>query len=217
MITVLVSVPLVTVVDPQVLLKATVKVVASEHVPLQFPAVGQLQPAVHEIELGVRLQLTEVKLLTTVSPPPVIVRLALLTPVTVIALLVDVVTSRIVFPAGVVKALRIPELANVKLVASTRVTVCPVEVAETAKVAPRSPVMVKFGTLETASLASGIVHVPIPLPVKLSVILPLMVPPPGNVQPVTSRTLWLEAQAENATVLHAAALARGINIFCIEI
>ena len=122
-VTVLVSVPLVTVACPQVLENATLMLVESVHVPAHVPAVGQLHVAPHDTAVGVNVQLTEVRLFKIVIPPPVIVLVFLFTPVTLIGADVEVVTSKATTPLGVVNFLRMPVFAKLKWVASTRVTV----------------------------------------------------------------------------------------------
>ena len=112
-----------TVASPQVDPKATLMVVESVHEPLQDPEVGQLQEEVQATDAGVIVQLTEVKLLTTVIPPPVIVRIFLDAPVTEIGEEVDVVTSKIFSPLGVVNVRVMPEFEKLKFVELTRVTV----------------------------------------------------------------------------------------------
>ena len=88
-----------------------------------------------------------------------------------------------VSPFGVTKLRRIPEFVKLKVVAPVRVRLWPVLVAETAKVAPRNPVIEKLGTRETTSLAAGMVQELAPLPLKLSVTSPLICPPAKVEQP----------------------------------
>ncbi len=105
--------------------------------PDQYPEVGQLQADVHATDDGVIEQLTDVKLFKTTIVPPDIVREFRALPVTVIGEDVEVETSSKVTPFGVTKVRRMPEFANVNVVAPVRVRVWPVVEALTEKVAPR--------------------------------------------------------------------------------
>lgn len=129
------------------------------------------------------MQETPEILFVTIRLPPLTVRLARLFPVTWIADPVAVVISKIVSPFGVTKLRRIPEFVKLKVVEPLRVRLCPELVADTENVAPRRPVIEKFGTRETTSFAAGIVHELAPVPLKFNVIFPLIWPPAYVVQP----------------------------------
>ena len=182
--TVLTAPSLVTVVCPQVVPKATLKLLESLQVAVHVPEVGQLQVEFQLTDEGVNSQLSPFKLFKTVMAPPLTVLVLRALPVIAMVPEVVAVISSKATASGPVKRRLVPESENVKVLAPVLTRVCPPEGEFTPKTAPRRPLIPILGIRVTESPLAGIVQVAFPVPANVKVTAPEIVPPAAVLHPV---------------------------------